>query len=172
MNDNKISITVDWDLDWNEKSLNHQIEQAIVKAATKQYLKGLEKTFEKKLETMLHEQAFKIVKNINSFELDKCNADGLKETISMEDYISKKAIESLGVARDVYGQTGHTARSEKHTMIEWVVKKTIEQKDNVFTKELKTQIDQIEAEYQAKLQGMVTKTLAPIYSKLVDKLNS
>ena len=107
MKENKIQVTVDWDMEWNEESLNEQIEQSVIRKATEVYLSGLEKTFEKKLEKMLHDQAFKIVKNINSFELDKCNKDGLKETISMEDYIIQKTIESLDIKRDKSGRTGY-----------------------------------------------------------------
>jgi len=37
---------------------------------------------------------------------------------------------------------------------------------------LKENIVAIENEYQNKLQEMVTKTLSPIYVKLIEKLNS
>lgn len=172
MKENKISITVDWDLEYSEESLNREIENAVIDAATKKYLEKLDNTFAEKLETMLHEQAYKIVKGINRFQLDKCNKDGLKETISMEDYIIKKSIESIDVKRDSYGRTGHNANSEQRTMIEWTIKDIVTRGDNEFIKSLKKEIIKIENEYQNKLQDMVTKTLAPVYKKLVEKLNN
>jgi len=172
MKDNKISITVDWDLEYDEASLNRRIEDTIVREATKKYLENLEKSFGKKLEKMLHDQAFKIVKNINKFELDKCNSNGIKETISMEDFIIKKSIESLEIKRDEYGRTGHNARNEQRTMIEWVVKDMLKGSENSFKESLKNKIQIIEKEYQDKLQDMVTTVLTPIYTKLIEKLNS
>ena len=49
MKDNKISINVEWDLEYDEGSLNERIENEIVKEATKKHLVNLEKSFEKKL---------------------------------------------------------------------------------------------------------------------------
>lgn len=172
MKDNKISITVDWDLDYDEESLNKRIEDTIIREASKKYLADLENKFAEKLEKMLHDRAFKIVKSINKFQLDKCNKDGLKETISMEDYIVKKSIESIDIKRDKYGRTGYDAEKDKRTIVEWTVNKIITEKDNGFYASLENEIDRIEKEYQLRLQDMVTKTLTPIYKKLIEKLNS
>jgi len=159
-------------MEYDEQSLNERIENEIVNMATKKYLENLEKSFAVKLEKMLHDQAFKIVKNIKNFQLDKCNKDGLKETISMEDYIIKKSIESIDIKRDEYGKTGYDARSDQRTMLEWTIKDIILNKKNEFTEKLKSEINIISDEYQSKLQDMVTKTLSPIYTKLIEKLNS
>ena len=175
MKDNKININVEWDLELDETSLNEQIEQSIISAATKEYMDGLEKTFEGKLESMLHKQAYKIVKNIGEFELDKCNANGLKETISIEDFIAKKAVESLNVKTNSSGEVGNNGynnREKFRTTIEWVIHDVIIDKDNQFIEAMKKQIAVIEKEYQDKLQEIVGVTLSPIYKKLVDKLNS
>jgi hypothetical protein len=170
--ENKISITVDWDLEYDEGSLNDRIETAIINAATQKYLNDLDASFAEKLEQMLHDQAFKIVKDIKRFQLDKCNSSGIKETISMEDFIIKKSIESLEIKRDKQGRaSGNYSNDDKRTMVEWVIADTVTSSNSEFMKVLKRKIEKIEKEYQDKLQEMVTKTLAPVYSSLVEKLN-
>jgi hypothetical protein len=169
--DNRISITVDWDLEYDESSLNERIEDAIIRKATDSYIVNVEKNFRQKLETSILDQVQKIVKGINRIELDQCNKSGIKEVISMEDYIIKKAIEALDKKTDQYGRDDYNSRDEKRTAIGWVVKDIITSKEQQFQKELRVQIGKIEAEFQKTLQEMVTKTLTPIYTKLVEKLN-
>lgn len=173
MKENKISITVDWNLEYDEQSLNSRIEDTIVREATKMYLENLDKSFAKKLEKLLNDQAFKIVKNINRIELDKCNTNGLKESISLEDFIINKATESLTIKRDKYGQIdGYNSEKDKRTIVEWVVNDIISSNKSKFQESLRTEIEKIEKEFQNNLEKMVTKTLTPIYVKLTEKLNS
>lgn len=170
--DNKISVTVDWDLEYDEESLNERIENNIVEKATKIYLEKLDKKFAATLEKLLYDQAYKIVKGINKFELDKCNTNGIKETISIENFLIKKSIESLEIKRDSYGRTGSSASNEQRTPIDWIVKGIIEDKQNGFSAALLTEIEKTNRAFQDKLQEMVTKTLTPVYVKLIEKLNS
>jgi len=167
-----MKITVEYNPEWEESSINDKIESKIVEVATRKYLENLNETFGKKIEELIYVQAQAIVKGITKIELDQCNKNGLKEVISIEDFIVKKAIESLTVKVDSRGRNDYNSGSEKRTPVEWLVNEHLKTKNNSFANELKSQINKIEQEFQNKLKEMVNTTLAPIYQKLVNKLNS
>jgi hypothetical protein len=172
MENKPIEVTVTWNPNYDEGSLNDRIENAIIKKVSDLYIETIDKKFKSKVDELVTSAVSLMIKDIKTIPLDTCDLEKgqIKKSMNLRDYIVQRAVDSLKVKCDSYGRTDSGASSDKKTPIEWQISKTINQ--SAFTKELQIEIQRVQNEYQTNLRTMITSALAPIYEQLLLKLKS
>lgn len=162
-----MKIELDFTPDYNSEELQQSIKDAIVDKMLETYMTNIEKSFTKKLETQILTEVNKIVKGMSKIYVEKCDTkDGVKESMTIEQFVISKATGALTTKVDDYGRSDYNSSNNKKTPIEWLVEKSLKNGQNEFVKELQEQCDNIRNQYQADLEKMVVKTLAPLYKEL------
>lgn len=165
-----MEIVVNWEPSFDSNDLNEEVKKAIADKMIADYMDNIEESFTKKMEELILTEAQKIVHGMSKIYVDKCNTSGVKESMTIEQFIIQTATDSLTNRVDRNGRSGHNASGDRRTPIEWFITDTIDGGKNNFGSELKTQCVKIERDYAASLEAMVNKTLAPLYKKLREQV--
>lgn len=166
-----MKIEIDFTPEYNEGELQQSIKDAIVDKMLATYMTDIEKSFTKKLESQILIEVNKIVRGMSKIYVEKCDTkDGVKESMTIEQFVISKATGALTTKIDSCGRTDYNSNNDKRTPIEWLVQKSLEGGQNEFVRELQLQCDNIKSKYQEDLEKMVVKTLAPLYKKLREQI--
>jgi hypothetical protein len=167
----KIEIELS-EIELDECSLKSRIEDKIINTVVNGYLKEVEPFFKKKIEQLVVTEAQKTITSIKKIPLDKCDISGLKQTMTLDEYIIKQFLGSLSIKVDEQGRNGNnsSAYSDRRTPIEWAIHKAMT--SGGMKKEIDSVVKKVEENYKASINELIMKTLSPIYEQLLLKLKS
>lgn len=168
MNKNKIKVSFDWDPNWNNESLQNQIEVEIIKTSVNKFISNIEANFTKKIEELVFKRVSETLSNIDEITITPCSINGIKEPMTFKQFIIKKAIESFEKGVNYYGEI-NGSRDYKN-ITEYIIKKELLKEKGVLSNKLQEEINFINDTYIKSLNEMVTKTLGPIYKELLKEL--
>jgi hypothetical protein len=169
----KESIKIEIDLNKiyiDEERLKSQIEERIINTVVNGYLKEVEPLFKKKIEQLVIAEAQKTVTSIKKIPLDKCDIAGIKQTMTLDEYIIKRFIDSLSVRVDDQGRSDSYSYGDKKTPIDWAIFNAM--KSGGMKKEIDVVVQKVNEYYRASINELIMKTLNPIYEQLLLKLKS
>lgn len=169
---NIIKVEVEYTPGWDEASLDAEIKARIITQCVNNYTEGLTEKLAKTIEELVTERAVEIIKDMDEIQLAPCSTLGIKESATLKQFITQKAIEGLSAKVNRDGKIDNSSSyysDTKMPLLHWLASETIK-KDDGIRKKLNDEISSISQKYKETIESMVTNTLGPVYRKLREQL--
>lgn len=165
---NVIKVSLQYQPGWDQDTLNQKIENQVVDVAVNRLLTNIEGKLTNKVEQLVSDQAMSIIENLDEIRLTPCSTNGLKETVTLKQFIIQKALDVLKARVDE--SSGRKTEYSGISYIEYIVKKLLSEERSKFYSAVKKEIEKVSETFTKSLEEIVSKLLAPEYLKLRKKL--